>query len=599
MTRKLEFVVYEGSREVTRRAWTGRRLVIGRHPDADIRVQEPTMSARHAEILATAAGISIRDLSSLNGTLLNGVRVTESVLRPGDEVEIGLARIRVGMPDTLSDRLSDPSLEDSLPPTQTVKIQLDQLRQDRGAELEEDERLLHLRDLFEALKLVDDADDVLRNTRQVLRQTFRHARVFILRPTAKGIWNDADNLEHERRPSLTFANEAARTHSAILSTSLPEDQRFSAATSVRISGIETAIAAPVSCDGQPVAVLYVDRLGLPPFDRRDLNLLGIAANHVSAVLEGVSRFNELRSKNEELLAAREREAELNRTLERRVEQRTAEIRRQNEEIQHLAEAKDELLGIAAHDIRGPLTVIQGTTELILLRLEALDEATLKRSLEMVHSASRGLGQLLGELLDAKSIEAGTLNLRKEPTTVRSLIDKTLPVAQLAANDKRIRLEVRCDADLTLEADAQRLSQAITNLLLNAVKFSKAGSRIVLEGRLGIRGRIEISVQDEGVGIPEADIKRIFGTFEQGEAGKQFGGSGLGLMIARRLVELHNGTLSVNSKVGVGTRFVLSLPVKGEGPPRRQAAPWPTAPPSVPPSPEPPEADDYEDEPIGF
>lgn len=579
MSHDLEFIVYEASREVFRIPWRARRLVIGRHPEADIRVQEPTMSARHAELTPVGSRVSIRDLDSLNGTLLNGVRVVESMLRPGDQIEIGLVRIEVSVPSYSATHVvaTPASDEDSFVSGQTVKIRLDQLRRERGEDLDEDERILHLRDLFEALKSTDDRERALAEVRQVLEQSFTNARVFILRPGADGGWSDVDTPDQERRPSLTFTTEAARSQSAILSTSLPEDQRFSAANSVRIAGIETAIAAPVSCDGQPVAVLYIDRLGLPPFDRRDLNLLGIAANHISAVLENILRFAELRRKNAELNEARERLAELNRHLEQRVrertaelEERTAQILAQSEEIGRLAEAKDELLGIAAHDIRGPLTVIQGTIELLQLRVAKLDGDTLRRSLDLVHDSARGLSQLLSELLDAKAIEAGKVTLRRRLVSVESIVEEALPVARLAAEDKRILLHLDIDRELEIEADPQRLGQAITNLLLNAVKFSKAGSRILLQSKAKGRDEVEVVVEDHGIGIPKEELDRIFGTFEQGKAGKQIGGSGLGLMIARRVVELHGGSLSVLSEVGVGTRFVLVLPVAAAVEPTRPA-----------------------------
>jgi len=581
MTCDLEFIAHHDSRETFRILWSGRRLLIGRHPEADIWIQEPTMSAHHAELVPAGNGVILRDLNSLNGTLLNGVRVAESVLRPGDRIEVGHARIEVAKPVAGRRRKAPPparARDDSSSSAQTVKIQLSRLRKNRGEELDEDERIIHLRDLFEALKAADDPDTLLHEVRKVLRQAFHRSRVFILRPTEDGEWQDHDVEDDERRPSLTFTSEAARTNSAVLSSSLAEDERFSAATSVRIAGIETAIAAPASCDGRTVAVLYVDRLGLPPFNRRDLNLLGIAANHVSTVLESVSRFAELRRKNEELQAAREREAELNRNLEKRVEERTAEIMRQSEEIARLAETKDELLGIAAHDIRGPLTVIQGTTELLQLRLGSLEERTLTRSLNLIHDAARGLSQLLTELLDAKSVEAGIVTLRMEMLGFAELFDSSLPVAQLAAEDKSIELKVEADPELRIEADRQRLGQAITNLLLNAIKFSKPGSRILLQGHPGPTDWAEIIVEDQGVGIPEEEIEEIFGTFEQGAAGQKLGGTGLGLMIAKRVIDLHGGTVSVKSKVGVGTRFVLSLPTRAV----EETAPLPTViPPGAP------------------
>ena len=587
MTAEVEFIVYEASKEASRVPWRGERLLIGRHPDAEIRLNEPTMSARHAELTPVGSRVSVRDLDSLNGTFLNGVRVIESMLRPGDQIEIGLVRIEVSVPnDSSPTLLGSPSDTDSYLSGQTVKVRLDQLRRDRE-DLDEDERILHLRDLFESLKSADDAASLLTEIRKVLQAAYSKARIFILEPHDSGSWRDAEMNDEKRRPSLTFTSEAARTDSAILSTSLPEDQRFSASASVRISGIETAIAAPTSCDGKTVAVLYVDRLGLPPFDRRDLNLLGIAANHATAVLESISRFAELRRKNDEIQEARERLAELNRDLEDRVRARTAELEkrtdqleRQKHEIAHLAEAKDELLGIAAHDIRGPLTVIQGTVELLQLRAGNLDEDTLKRSLNLVHGSARGLSQLLSELLDAKAIEAGKVKLRRQLTSVEEILESALPVARLAADDKKIELDVQVASGLEIEADPQRLAQAVTNLLLNAVKFSHTGRRILLEGRPTEKDGIEVIVEDQGVGIPKAELDRIFGTFEQGKAGKQLGGSGLGLMIARRVVELHGGELSVMSEVNVGTRFVLSLPPVGAllpdaGDRRTAEDPWTT------------------------
>ncbi len=561
----MKFIVFEKSREHSRVSWNGKQVIIGRRADADVQLSEPTTSGIHAKIFAGMDGIRIRDLNSLNGTKVNGHRIVESLLQDGDRIKIGRATILV------SGSLSSDSADDSTQEVafgqderrqsaQTLRIHLDELRPDGGVPLQEDHYILLLRNLFEALRAVSDREDVLRKVRDVLDRAFRRARTFILRPEGEDGWRDSEDASIARRPSLTFAAEAARSNSAILSSSLADDQRFAGSVSVRISGIQTAIAAPVSCDGQPVAVFYVDRLGLPPFSRRDLNILGIAANHVSAVLENVSRIEDLHRTNKQLFEARENLFGLNRNLEKLVEERTKEIRRQAEEIGRLAEAKDELLGIAAHDIRGPLTVIQGTSELLRLKARSkLDQGTLLRSLELMHGSCRSLGQLLSELLDAKAIETGKITLRRHCCAVRALLEEALPVARLAAEDKKIALFIEADDDLEIDADPQRLGQAITNLVLNAVKFSDAGARIVLRGLSPESELVRIEVEDQGVGIPEDELESIFDPYKQGEAGRQAGGSGLGLMIAKRLVELHGGSLSAESQVGVGSRFILSLP----------------------------------------
>ena len=567
MNPHLQFIVYDRSREQGRIQWQGKRLVIGRRVDADIRVNEPTMSGIHAEIVPTQEGVVIRDLESLNGTQLNGVRISHSILRVGDQVQIGRSRIVVANPGALPDPPTDTVeslLTSDAHNSQTVKIRLDHLRASRPADIEDDTRIFLLRDLSETLKSLESPKEILDKARQVLTQAFDRSRAFIFLPDGD-TWSLLSEDGQERRPSMTFVEETAASMSAILSTSLPEDQRFSASESARISGIETAMAAPTTRDGVPVAVIYVDRLGLPPFNLRDLSVLGIAANHVSAVLENASRFAELRSTNAELMEARENLAQLNRNLERLVEERTAEIRRQAEEIQRLAEAKDELMGMAAHDIRGPLTVIQGTTDLLKLRLGRRDSGQagelegLSKSLDMIHGAARGLSRLLSELLDSKAIESGKITLRRRPTPISEIVDAALPVPQLAAEEKNISLVAEIEPAVILWADPQRLAQAIINLMLNAVKFSESGSRIIFRASSIDDGRHVLEVEDQGLGIPEDELEQIFGTFEQGEAGRRYGGSGLGLMIARRLVELHDGTLSVESQVGVGSRFIMTFP----------------------------------------
>lgn len=553
----LELVVYNSSGVVTRVPWRGERLLVGRHPEANLRLQEPTLSAFHAEIVERDGALCLRDLDSLNGTRLNGVRIAQSRLRPGDRIELGDSLIQVlGRRDEVAEDDRDGDTEESV--SETFQVPLEELRRGPDRALGEDRRILLLRDLFEALKSLEDPDEVLAELGRVLGEAFAGARVFVLRPDGEGGWEVPES--GEPGPSRTFVAEAAASESATLSTWLPADQRFSSADSVRVGGILTALAAPVSCEGTPVGVVYVDRLGLPPFDPTDLHLLGIAVNHVTAVLENASRIGALRRTNAELEDARASLAQLNRNLERLVHERTAEIRRQSEQIARLAEAKDELLGIAAHDIRGPLTVIQGTIEVLRARGAERDAATVQRSLDVIHKATHGLTLLLGELLDARAIETGKITLARRRSSLAELIEEALPVPRLAAEDKEIEIQRQVDPpDMALEVDPRRLGQAITNLVLNAVKFSPRGSTIRLSARTLPGGATELKVEDQGVGIPPAEIHRVFGPFEQGAAGRRVGGSGLGLMIAKRLVELHGGSLSVESEEGVGSRFLMTLP----------------------------------------
>lgn len=189
----MKFIIYDKSREEYQVPWIGKTLVIGRRVDADIRVDEPTMSAVHAKIFAASDGPRIRDLESLNGTYVNSKRTTEASLQPGDKIRIGRVMIVVSGPARAAataaiDRISHPG-EQEMITTQTVKIHLEELG---SAQLQEDDHILLLRNLFEALESAADRRDALHKVRAVLKKAFRRARIFILRPADADDWQDPE-----------------------------------------------------------------------------------------------------------------------------------------------------------------------------------------------------------------------------------------------------------------------------------------------------------------------------------------------------------------------------------------------------------------------
>ncbi len=549
---EIAFIVFHDSSDEGHRVeWHGKRLMIGRRDDVDIQALEPTISSLHAEIVRADNGVFVRDLDSLNGTHVNGDRIGSFRLRYGDVIRVGKTTILVTGPDgPTTPALGDNDIRGSDEDTgSTIRVELDHLRSSRAVALKDDYYILLLRDLFESLGSLTKEEQIFDRVREILTQTFDSARVFVLRRDEKSGWRDDEQVD---LPSTTFVDQVAQESCALLATSLPQDHRFAAADSVSIRGIQTAIAAPAVCEGDTRAVLCIDRLQLPAFTERDLHVLGIATNHVSAVLDNVSRIGALER-------ARARLASLNRNLEALVESRTAKIRHQAEEIRTLADAKDELIGMAAHDIRGPLMVIQGTTELLQMQAADLTADYLNQSLGVIHDASAGLGRLLTELLDAKAIESGKVDIQPRLCRVSEVVSQLTPAVQLAAANKKIVVEIDVPVNLTFVADPQRLAQALNNLLLNAVKFSDSDTTITVLGRRRDENTVSVSVIDQGIGIPEDEFDSVFSSFAQGRAGKNRGGSGLGLVIAHRLIELLDGTLHVTSKVGVGSCFRIDLP----------------------------------------
>ena len=239
--------------------------------------------------------------------------------------------------------------------------------------------------------------------------------------------------------------------------------------------------------------------------------------------------------------------------------REQEARRQAEEANRI---KDEFLATLSHELRTPLNAILGWAQ--VLRTGKVDEDTTVRALEAVERNARAQAQLISDLLDVSRIITGKLRLEIEPVEIPRIIDAALDSVRPAADAKGIRIRLALDrAAVPLAGDPDRLQQVIWNLLSNAIKFTPQGGSV--EVRLRQReGQAEIAVQDTGAGIRPDFLPYVFDRFRQAESSttRQYGGLGLGLSIVRHMVELHGGTVSVESPgEGLGSTFTVRLPVR--------------------------------------
>jgi signal transduction histidine kinase/ActR/RegA family two-component response regulator len=227
--------------------------------------------------------------------------------------------------------------------------------------------------------------------------------------------------------------------------------------------------------------------------------------------------------------------------------------------------KDEFLATVSHEIRTPLNAIIGWTH--LLRSGRLDETTAARAIETIDRNAKSQAQLIEDILDVSRMITGKLRLHNELVDIASVINAAIDSVQLAVDSKNLKLEVTLDpsARHTL-GDANRLQQVVWNLLSNAIKFTPTGGRI--EVKLERAGEnVEISVSDTGLGIGSDFLPFIFDRFRQadGTTTRQHGGLGLGLAIARHLVELHGGTIKADSEgEGKGATFIARLPLAPQG-----------------------------------
>ncbi len=266
------------------------------------------------------------------------------------------------------------------------------------------------------------------------------------------------------------------------------------------------------------------------------------------------------------------------SLERKVQERTGDLsealRALQEKTQQLEVAsrhKSIFLANMSHEFRTPMHAIIGCSEILLDSSLPVTEQEREQFLRDILASGRHLLALISDVLDLSRIEAGRLDLRIEPTAVREVLDIVHGTMRPLAAKKHIQLDLECAGDVGLvPMDAMRMGQALLNLVGNALKFTPQGGRVWLRGFLSpTDGGLRIEVKDTGPGIPPEEHERIFVQFQQAPVAHAVGrpeGAGLGLTLARRFVEMHGGRLWVESEVGRGSTFILTLPVEaGLGP----------------------------------
>ncbi len=229
----------------------------------------------------------------------------------------------------------------------------------------------------------------------------------------------------------------------------------------------------------------------------------------------------------------------------------------------LERQKNEFLSNVSHDLRTPLAAIKASIGVVLANEPAGMPEPLHRMLVNVDLAADRMSSLVSDLLELARLQAGHIQLQMAPCDLRALAVRVARAIEPLAHTRGQRVEVDLPAEPTVvEADADRLERALLNLLTNAHKYGRDGGRISLRLERD-RGEARFCVADDGPGIPQAEQERIFERFyrPEVEAAQRAQGAGLGLPIARAMVELHGGRLWVESAPGVGAAFWLALPMR--------------------------------------
>ncbi len=287
------------------------------------------------------------------------------------------------------------------------------------------------------------------------------------------------------------------------------------------------VAVPLKVGTELIGVLH-KRNAAAPIPAEELDMLTGLADQIAMVVHAA------------LLRARQEE-----TLRR---------------LRELDDMKSDFVAITSHELRTPLAAVRGFVDTLRRRIDSLTPAETQEFLGIIDQQTERLIRLVEDLLVASRIEAGKISFDPEPVEPHGFLDRM--VQGLGDAAPRVSLEADLDLPERFLVDPHRLDQVLTNLIQNALKFSPPEAPVTLAARCA-DGRITFSVGDQGVGVPQEELGRIFERFHQADAAstRKTEGAGLGLYITKRLVEAMGGTIGVESVLGKGSEFTVTLPVQ--------------------------------------
>jgi signal transduction histidine kinase len=321
-----------------------------------------------------------------------------------------------------------------------------------------------------------------------------------------------------------------------------------------LSRARTLLAVPLKVKDRIIGSLTVDRLQERSLNEEDLEVMVTVANHLAVALDHAAAYRQIE--------------ELNIGLEAKIKERTVALEEVNQELlgansrlQELDQLKSFFVSTVSHELRTPMTSIKGYVENMLEGIAG--ELTEKQAayLARIKYNMERLTRMINDLLDLSRIEAKRVGLKVSSLSVPELVLDVMDSLEQLAQDKRITLHVHHHRPLPdIKGDRDKLNQVLTNLVHNAIKFTPAGGRVSISTDVSQAGAVQICVADTGCGIPSHQIQRVFEKFYHADsAPNDARGAGLGLAIVKSLLELHGGTICVESTLGSGCRFQVTLP----------------------------------------
>jgi signal transduction histidine kinase len=387
--------------------------------------------------------------------------------------------------------------------------------------------------------LEQPADDILRNANYDEVSRLMQERKLVMKAgsgkVGQTLLERGHNIRIDKEKSLVA--RAARTRHVISVGDTSKEQDFM--PNPLLPETRSEIAVPLFIGDNVLGVLDVQDNRPNRFTQSDLDVFSTLAGQIATALQNASLFDE--------------------------------VQRTSERLREVDRLKSEFLANMSHELRTPLNSIIGYTEIMLMGIDTQLDAETLEDVQAIYDNGQHLLRLINDVLDLAKIEAGRLELVFEDLEVGSLVEDACNGTAGLLVSKPIELDIKVEKDLPLvQGDRVRLNQVLYNLLSNAAKFTD-------EGHIAVRAYVDrdgsqdgawmcLEVKDTGTGISEQDLDEIFERFQQvdGSNARKAEGTGLGLAITRHLVQMHGGTIGVQSQLGEGSTFTVRLPLQHSG-----------------------------------
>jgi signal transduction histidine kinase/CheY-like chemotaxis protein len=512
-------------------------------------VEQPLEEA-FAPLYASLLRTVLLVLAGVGLSVLASVFLARRMVRPIEALQAGASQIGAGTLDHRIDVHTGDELEDLADGFNQMTGQL----RDSYATLEQkvDERTRDLADALEQLRALGEVSQAVNSSldlQTVLTTIVTHAvdlsgtdggaiyefdeaaQEFQLRAT-HGMSAELIGTIREAHIRLgqTVIGEAAVKRAPVQTPDVREQPDSALPAALEKEGFRALLAVPLLREEQVVGALVVRRTAPGPFPQETVDLLQTLATQSVLAIHNARLFHEIELKSRQLEVA--------------------------------SHHKSEFLANMSHELRTPLNAIIGFSEVLIERLFGDLNDKQAEYLDDILGSGRHLLSLINDILDLSKVEAGRMELDLGIFALSEALENGLTMVRERASQHGVSLGLEVDESIGLiEADERKVKQVIFNLLSNAVKFTPDGGRVDVAARL-MTNVVQVSVHDTGIGIAPEHQARIFEEFQQAPSGQASTreGTGLGLALARRFVELHGGRLWVDSRVGVGSTFSFSLPV---------------------------------------